>query len=176
LIAILVVVPTVALPQGRFASAQTIDTNKEYNLKAVFLYSFGRYITWNTRAANSGDFKILVVGDSPISERLEKIAAKRQINGRALKVKVADTSADIAECHILFISKEVSDEDVARLTERLAGDTIVVGERPDLMDRGASAIFFIDGTSVRFELHPNNLQSKDVQVDAKLLSLSRNSR
>ena len=44
------------------------------------------------------------------------------------------------------------------------------------MDRGASAIFFIDGTSVRFELHPDNLQSKDVQVDAKLLSLSRNSR
>ena len=119
LIAMLAIVPIVALSPSRFASAQTIGHKQGIQSQSCpFCTVLAGTLTWNERAANAGNFKIFVVGDSPISERLEKIAAKRQVNGRALKVKTIDTSADIPDCHILFISKEVPDDEVSRLTER----------------------------------------------------------
>lgn len=155
-------------------AAQEIDSNREYNLKSVFLYSFGRYMTWDTPAANAGDFEIGVLGPSPIVDKLRQIATKRNLNGRALKISVAATADELQGCHILFISRDVPDEMVARLA--VAPSTIVVGERANLLNMGASAIFFIDGTSVRFELNRKNLAKKEIQVDAKLLSLSRTRR
>ena len=76
------------------AVAQEIDADREYNLKSVFLYSFGRYMTWNA-APNAGDFEIGVLGASPIVEKLEQIATKRNLKGRALKIRTGMTADEL---------------------------------------------------------------------------------
>jgi len=155
------------------ASAEGIDRNREYNLKAAFLYGFGRYITWREESANSGDFRIGVLGESPIVEKLRKVAAKRELHGRPLTIRVAQSVDQLGECQIIFVASEVPDEEISRLFDTALPSTIVVGERAELHDRGASATFFLKGAAVRFELHHQILQEKNVIVDAKLLSLSR---
>ncbi len=154
-------------------SEAKLDPQKEYNLKAAFMYGFGRYITWRAPSANSGDFKIGVIGDSIILDTLRQVAQKRNLSGRRMTVETVTLDDDLASYRLVFVSRDVAPEQATRIIEASLPDTIVIAERDELLSLGASAVFFIDGTTVRFELNRQNLQAKDVQLDAKLLRLSR---
>ncbi|MFT7643947.1 MAG: hypothetical protein ACI9G1_005713, partial [Pirellulaceae bacterium] len=154
-------------------SQEVIDRQKEYNLKAVFLYSFGKYISWQDASANQGDFVICVLGESPITPKLKRVGSKRTLNGRKLRVEVVQWTDSPPNCHLLFVASHVPVDEAATLIEQVSHDTVVVGERRELLEKGASIIFFIDGASVRFELDHVSLQKKKIQVDAKLQKLSR---
>ncbi len=169
--------PAIAPFDARAVFAQdVIDRHKEYNLKAVFLYSFARYITWAKPTARQGDFKVGILGRSPITERIQQIAQKRDLAGRKIAVQTVQTDDSLSDYHLLFVSNEISTKDATGAIGQISRGTVVVGERDELFDAGASIIFFVDGTSVRFELNRQNLKNKDVQLDAKLLQLSRSRR
>lgn len=155
------------------APEPAIDPQKEYNLKAVLMYSFGRYVTWRKPSANAGDFKVGVIGDSLILAKLKQVAPKRDLGGRKIVVEQVSPDGDLASYRLIFISREVSNEEAALAIATRLPNTIVIAERDELLDLDATVIFFLDGTSVRFELNRQNLQAKAVKVDAKLLRLSR---
>jgi len=72
---------------------EVINPDREASVKAVFLYSYGRYVTWPaTFPAKGGpgkiedDFVIGVLGDSAVIDKLERIAKKRTISGRPIRL------------------------------------------------------------------------------------------
>lgn len=48
-----------------------LSFSQNYKLHSVYMYSFTRYILW-PEAYNQGDFEILVLGDSPILDELDR--------------------------------------------------------------------------------------------------------
>src|SRR5450432_1916809 len=60
---------------GSSNAQEAIDPRKEYNVKAVSLYAFGRYVTWPETAFQTADspFVIGVLGDNPFGDALEQI-------------------------------------------------------------------------------------------------------
>ena len=59
-----------------FCSTNLLAQN--YQLHSVFLYSFTRYVQW-PEESNTGDFDILVLGDSPILPELKKMADLKKV-------------------------------------------------------------------------------------------------
>ncbi len=170
-IAVLLAITPLILSEA--ASAQVIDQDREYKLKAAFLCGFCRYITWRSATTKVGGFKIAVLGKSPVCERLKRFADEHDVKGRDLEVTVASSAESVCDCHILFIPKEVPNEQVVTVIRGLSPNTIVVGERAGLAELGASVVFFVEGKAVCFELLRQSLARKNVRVDAKLLRLSR---
>jgi hypothetical protein len=149
----------------------------EYTVKAVFLYSFGRYVQWPEKAFSSAQdpFVIGVLGEDPFAGALEEIAAKKTVQDRRIVVRrFASAEEYRPPCHILFVSRSLAVGQQAAVIKKTADQAVlVVGETPGFAEWGGAANFFIDGDRVRFEINADAARRADLHMDAKLLSLGK---
>jgi hypothetical protein len=149
----------------------------EYTVKAVFLYSFGRYIEWPANAFHDAaePFVIGVVGEDSFGGALDDIAAKKRIHDRQVVLRRFAAPDEYKQpCHILFVSRSLpADQQTALIKSTQGTATLVVGESPGFADNGGSANFYIDGDRVRFEINVTTAQRSQLRMDAKLLNLGK---
>ncbi len=155
---------------------EIIDQQREYNVKSVFLYSFGRYVTWPESAFDSqtSAFTIGVLGETPVVKALGQIAAKRRINERNITVKSLRSISELDGCHIVFVSQRVDSQTQLELLQTVANKPVlVVGESPGYAEEGASISFVIEGSAVRFKINRAVAQQNGLAMNAKLLRLGK---
>jgi hypothetical protein len=154
---------------------ETENVHEESAIKAVFLYSFGRYIDWpeNAFPNASAPFVIGIVGEDKFAGALEEIAAKKTIQDRRIAIvhfAVADEYKP--PCQILFISHSVAaDQQIALLKKTQDAAIFVVGETPNFVQNGGNANFFTEGDRIRFEINVDTARKSRLRMDAKLLNL-----
>jgi len=159
------------------AEEPAVSLPNEYTVKAVFLYSFGRYTEWPEKAFRSASepFVIGIVGEDAFGGALDNIAAKKTIQERRIVVR-RFASADQYQqpCHILFVSRSVPpDQQAALIASTQAAAVLVVGETPGFAENGAGANFYLDGERIRFEINIANARRSQLRMDAKLLNLGK---
>jgi len=164
------------LASFRPASAQTvIDSQREYNVKAVTLYAIGRYVKWpeSVFPDEQSPFVIGILGSNPFGDTLQRIAQKKTIHGRPILIKEYATPEDCTSpCHILFVTRSVSPEKEAELLEHLEGaPVLLVGESAGFANRGGTINFYVDGNHIRFELNPDQALQAQLVLNAKMHSL-----
>ena len=160
---------------------QVVDQEKAYKVKAVFLYSFGRFTTWPDATTNNWPddrpFTVGVVGDSPIAATLDQIAQKRQLQGRPIRVERYPSTEAVLEneCQMLFLSSSVEFRKSAALLNRLRGSPVLtVTELPSRVMPGCVINFVLDGDTVHFEINISEAQHKELTLDARLLRQGKN--
>jgi len=159
---------------GNLFAQEISDERLEYNVKAVSLYAFGRYVTWpeSAFADPKQPFVIGVFGGNPFGDALDRIAAKKQLNGRTIVVRQLSAPEEVLQCHMVFISRTVTRETEAQLVQQSAGKPVLlVGESPGFAERGGIINFYQSGENVRFELNPDKGVEARLSLNAKLLSL-----
>lgn len=153
---------------------EIVDERLEYNVKAVSLYAFGRYVTWPQEAFPTDDspFIIGLFGANPFGDALDRIAAKKSLNGRTIVVRSITDPAECARCHIVFVPRTVPHDTEAELFRRAAGKPVLlVGESPGFANRGGIINFYQSGSNIRFELNPDKGIESRLSLNAKLLTL-----
>ena len=80
-------------------------TQREYEIKAAYLYNFINYIDWpeNAFPGPGGTITIGVVGQNPYGTALDVLNGK-QIKGRTLALKQITDTKDLDQCQIVFIN------------------------------------------------------------------------
>jgi hypothetical protein len=150
--------------------------NREYPLKALFLYNFGGYIEWpaDSFASPEAPFVIGVLGSAPIEATLREISAAKKIAGRTIVVKHFATAKEVRGCHILFITRGVSHAEQQQALRTLADKPVlVVGESPNFAQQGGGINFFVEANKLRFEINLATTKQQQLRVSAKLLSLAK---
>jgi hypothetical protein len=157
------------------ACGQSDVINREYPLKALFLYNFGSYIDWPAGAvSNSEPFVIGILGPSPVELPLREIGASHKINGRPIVVEQFASVDAIKPCHILFIPLAVGREIQQQAIARVRGEPVlVVGESPGFAARGGVVNFFIEANKIRFEVNVDAALAQRLKISAKLLALAK---
>ena len=156
------------------ALGQGVDGQREYNVKAVSLYAFGRYVTWPDAAFKDDKtpFVIGVIGGNPFGEALNTIAAKKTLHGRPIAIRLLASPAEAVDCHIVFVTRVTTADVEKQLTEQTNGrPVLLVGETPGFAQRGGVINFYHSGANVRFELNPDRGAQSQLSLNAKLLSL-----
>lgn len=161
-------------------AAQTVEEtaviNREYAIKAAFLYHFLTYVEWPSDAFDSPDepFVIGVFKTDPFGEVLDKIAETKTAGGRPILVRRLNSMSDVTDCHILFVPKSVPMETQDAVLAALRGSHVfAVGESDDFVDRGGAAQFFLEGNKVRFTFNTDAVENKSLKISSKLLSLAK---
>ena len=157
-------------------AADSVNPQFEYNVKAAFLYSFGRYVEWpqNAFADKDAPFVIGVFGENPFGEVLDRIAQTKTIQGRHIVVRKVDSIDKLLLCHILFVPHSVTMEQQRRIIDKTTDKPVLlVGETPRFAEFGGDMNFFLDGDRVRFEINVDSIRRDKMQIDAKLLSLGK---
>lgn len=167
------------LPSERAVAqpAEDVTTSNEYTVKAVFLYSFGRYTDWpkKTFTKPSKPFVIGVVGESSLGRPLREIALQKRIHDRRIVVRqFASPDALKQPCQILFISRAVPlDQQKALLKKMQGAATLVVGETPGFAEMGGAVNFFDEDERIQFEINIEAVRRAQLRMDAQLLNLGR---
>src|SRR5688572_6563589 len=79
----------VTLLTSQLALSAQASPNREYQLKAVFLYNFTQFVEWpeQTFTSSQAPMVIGILGPDPFGNYLEEIIAGERINGHPLLIK-----------------------------------------------------------------------------------------
>ena len=150
----------------------------EYQLKAVFLMNFAKFVEWPTTAFRSAQnaLTICVLGENPFGHDLDDVVRGQVAADRALAVKRLAQVQREDNCHVLFVSAAEKTR-----TERILGilrnaPTLTVGEGDDFASAGGMISLFIDDNKIRFEVNLDAADRAGLKISSKLLKLAKNVR
>jgi hypothetical protein len=164
----------IAVPRS---NAQQPKAN-EFQVKAAYLYNFGRFVEWPDQNASdkSQPFEICVLGADPFGPTLDAVLASGSIAGKSVAAKRISRPQDINSCRILFISS--SEE--GHLKEVLAAldktSVLTVSDIPRFSERGGMIGFILDGNRVRFDVNLASAQGARLTLSSELLKVATNVR
>ena len=160
-----------ALAGSLLLHAQSSPT--EYQVKAAYLYNFGKFVEWPTRGTTSeSSFNICVLGQDPFGSTFGSTLGGENIKGKSVLLKRIPNAQEAVGCHILFISS--SEE--PRLKEILAAldktSVLTVSDMPQFTRRGGMIQFVIDANRVRFEVNLTSAERTGLTVSSQLLKVA----
>jgi hypothetical protein len=146
----------------------------EYQVKATYLYNFGRYVKWPTGVtAGKGDsFPVCVLGRDPFGPILDSTLAGEALEGKPVVIRRIAREQDAADCRILFVSST----EEHHLTEILAATdqagVLTVSDIPGFSRRGGMIQFVMEGDRVRFEINLATAESAKLVLSSELLKVA----
>ena len=145
----------------------------EYQLKALFIYNFPKFVEWPAQAFATGEepFVIGIIGENPFGTALEDTVKGKSTNEHPFVVKRVRTPAEARRCHILF----VAESDRKRLSELLnalkGASVLTVSDVDNFLELGGMIRFYMEGKRVRFEINNEAAKSARLKISSKLLQL-----
>lgn len=148
----------------------------EYQVKAAYLYNFGKFIEWPS-ATSAGDlFSVCVLGEDPFGATLDRTVAGENINGKKAVVRRFAKLQDAARCHILFISS-TEDSQLGAILAALDGTSVLtVSDIPQFTQRGGMIQFVMEANKVRFEVNLTTVERDGLTMSSQLLKVAVNVR
>ena len=154
------------------SSAHAADGLLEYEVKAVFLLNFTKFIEWPAAAFELPDspITICVLGEDPFGATLDQVVNGEIVNGRKVAVQRIKRPPAPKSCQILFWGK--SDSAAAKGLPAL-GPVLTVGEGESFAHDGGMIAFVIDNRRVRFQVNQTLAENAGLKLSSKLLSVAK---
>jgi YfiR/HmsC-like len=161
-----------AIPVMRAQSPKPTD----YDVKAAYLYNFGRFIEWPGRVGpaqgGDGSFTVCVLGQDPFGSSLDTTLAGETIGGKSVVAKRISSPQESGNCQILFLSLTEGrrlDKIIADLDKKAV---LTVSDMPQFAERGGMIQFVLDGKKVRFEVNLTAAQNAGLTLSSELLKVA----
>ena len=146
----------------------------EYQVKATYLYNFGRFVKWpETAPAGKGDsFSVCVLGQDPFGPILDATLAGEALDGKPVVLRRLAKPHGAGECRILFISSTEEKHLKEILTELNESGVLTVSDMPGFTRRGGMIQFVLEGDRVRFEINLASAESSRLVLSSELLKVA----
>jgi hypothetical protein len=154
-----------------FLISFSISHAQNYKLHSLFIFSFTRYVQW-PEGQNEGDFEIVVLGDSPLTEELKVMAQAKKVGDRAIKISKINAITELKKCNILFVPASKSPQIAEILGKVSAQPILVVTEDTGLGAKGSNINFITKDGKLAFELNQTTLTKQNLKVSNELSRLA----
>jgi hypothetical protein len=156
------------------AIAQIVEDAPEFELKAAFIYNFGKFIEWPAAAfpETSSPFPVCVMGKDPFGESLLALQ-KRTYNGRPIVINYPKTVAEARDCRILYVD-DPGRTPLGRDVGKALGTApvLTVSSSNDAIEAGIGIRFVQQSGKVRWEMNLDATRRAQLKVSAKLIEIS----
>jgi hypothetical protein len=159
-----------------FASAVNGRTQgpSEYQVKAAYLYGFGRFVEWpaSSPAASGTAFVLCVLGADPFGRVIDEVAANAVMKEEPVRIHRISRLDESEPCHTLFISSS-EDVQVAKLLEGLNHRAVLtVSDAPQFAQRGGMIGFSVESNRVRFTVNLGAAKDAGLTLNSELLRVA----
>lgn len=146
----------------------------EYQVKAAYIYNFGKFVRWQASAAanRGGPFTICVLGDDPFGSILQSTLAGETIGGIPVTIKRVPRPQDATNCRILFLNAAEEIHLQTILAALGKASVLTVSDMPDFSKRGGMIQFVMQGDRVRFEINRASAENAGLILDSELLKVA----
>ena len=151
--------------------AHGAEAPSEYQVKAVFVFNFSRFVEWPPQAftAPNQPFAICILGNDPFGTRLDEAVRGEQINQHPLTVRRFRTVGEADNCQILYIDRS----EAGQLHQILAAldhrSTLTVSELSDSAERGGMIQFMTENNHIRLRINVDSARAAGLTISSKLL-------
>lgn len=154
----------------------SVTEDMEYAMKAVFLERFTRFVEWPAEYAISDTTKpfiLGIVGSSPFGSILERVYDSQKIRDKHVEIRYIIDFEDIAECHLLFISR-ISVTGLTRiLTYTRSRPILTVSDTRGFANKGVLINLNIEEGRIRFEINEGAVRESGLYMSYHLLKLAK---
>lgn len=133
--------------------------------------NFTKLIEW-PQSYRQGNFVVGVVGESPLYNELVKMSKTKRVANQSLQIKKYATTGEIDKCHILYVSREESEEISTVVKKVKSNSTLIITEKQGLVEKGAGINFIIQDNRQKFELNKKNVEKYQLKVSSNLEALA----
>jgi YfiR/HmsC-like len=159
----------VSMTRGRAAQQPSAG---EYQVKAVYLFNFGRFTEWPATSSKEDVFPICVLGTDPFGKFLDDTLTREVINNQKLIARRIANARDAAACKILFISNS----EAGRIKETLSllkkAPILTVSDIPEFMNSGGMIEFVLTENKVRFAVNLSAAENAGLNLSSQLLKVA----
>lgn len=161
---------------GVWLPVNVIAQISEYDVKAVYLERFARFVEWPEKSAvsdSSQPFILGVIGENPFGSILEQIYSKQKIKDKKVEIRYISDTNEIPGCHLLFISK--SKEKALSKILSFTGEkpVLTIGDTKGFADKGVLINLYIDKNKVRFEVNEEAVKKSGLSMSYHLLQVAK---
>lgn len=153
------------------ASAPALPAAREYQVKAVFLFNFARFVDWPAVSypSASAPFSLCVYGDDPFGPDLDAVVHGETVGGRPMVVRRLHDPHDVVECQIVYITESADREleaVVAALEQRA---TLTVSDLEGAARRGVMVRMMTVNGKIRLRVNIDAVRAARLTVSSNLL-------
>lgn len=156
----------------RFAYAQT---SAEYQVKAVFLFNFTRFVDWPGTAFESSNspFVIGILGNDPFGNYIDETVKDEKMGERSIIVRRYKTIKDVDNCQILFISAAEAEQSKSALQELKEKHILTVSDASNFASTGGIIGFIIENNKTRMQINIDAARAASLVISSKLLGVAK---
>ena len=100
------------------------------------------------------------------------MAKTKRVANQTLQIKKFTAAKDVGDCHILYVSKNNSQDISSVLTKVKSNSTLIITEKEGLVDKGAGINFIVKNNRQKFELNKKNVEKYKLKVSSNLEALA----
>ena len=150
------------------------DGNKEYLIKAAFIYNFVKFVEWpdGKAIARQSSIDICVLGDGSLESAGAVFKAASTAKLTLSLVQEASVKKVPSHCHIVFISQSENSR-FSEIMAALRGQPVLtVSDIGNFAESGGMIGFVTDDNKVKVEVNAKAITSAGLRVDAQLLEIA----
>ncbi|HEY6467181.1 MAG TPA: YfiR family protein [Candidatus Acidoferrales bacterium] len=144
----------------------------QYDIEAVYLYQFGKFVQWPAGPASTEAFPICVLGRDPFGKTLDSTIAGEKIGNTPLKADRIEDLSDVKHCRILYISPSEDARLDAILARVGSSSVLTVSDLPDFESHGGMIQFIVEDNRVRFEINVAVARKSGLSISSQLLKVA----
>ena len=146
----------------------------EYQVKAAYLYNFGKFVDWSAASAPAkrDGFEICVLGQDPFGPSLDAALARQSIDGKSVMARRIAKPQDAVGCRILFISSSEDHQLKGIFTVLDGSGVLTVSDIPQFSQHGGMIEFTLEGNRVRFEVNLATAEAAGLTLSSELLKVA----
>jgi hypothetical protein len=163
-----------ALVAALLAAAPALPATSEYQVKAVFLFNFARFVDWPsvTFVSASSPFSLCVYGDDPFGPDLDAVVHGETVGGRPMVVRRLHGIQELRDpggCQIVYIT-DSADRDLEAVVAELDRRAILtVSDLEGAAQRGAMIRMMTVNGKIRLRINIDAVRAARLTVSSNLL-------
>jgi hypothetical protein len=144
----------------------------ESQVKAAYLYNFGKFVRWQSDRAGNPELLICVLGKDPFGALLDATVEGESIDGRKLAVRRIAKVQDGSSCSILYISSSEESQLTPILSTAQRFGALTVSDIPRFAERGGVIGFVVQQDKIRFEVNRGAAEQSHLALSSELLKVA----
>jgi hypothetical protein len=155
------------------ASAQPFSEANEYEVKALFIFNFLRFVEWPEKGvAPDAPYKVVIAADDEVFAGLASILRTRAVNQRKIEVTRLSKEPASTKPHVLYLTRSAPGWSRAIAKEYQQYPVLLVGEEPGFARRNGIVNFVVNDEIVRLEINVQAAARSSLQISGRLAALA----
>ncbi len=118
------------------------------------------------------DFRIGILGTTPLGATLQQLTAHESLDGRPMRVVEVTSAADARTCDILFLAESEAPRLQHDLSMVEGLSVLTVSRMPGFVEHGGMVQFLVEQNRVRFQVNLSAAERVHIQLSSELLRLA----